>query len=416
MALTLKSVAQFASDLQQGIMGILSANPPSQQITDFSDASPAAALTETFAEQYGFLQNQAVAVENFARLGTCDDAGADSFVADYVPFGFTPRLGATYCVGPATFTRNLPATITTPPLLVGTIIQNPTPSPSAAIQYQVVADTTNPAYSANAGGPGIAGYQPAAGLTQFAQAPLVQALVAGAGSRVLAGTLTVIASPSVPFDTVTNAAAIVNGQNQESTPAMVARFAKWATGLGGGTQAVMGSQILGVQPGMTYTINDGLDQNGNPQVPLFTAVVDDGSGAIPAQTLANVTAAIDVKRTPGMPRKVIAPTDVPLQIAVTGTQIQAGFDPVATRAALQSAIIAYVMANGVGGANQTNNYTPSLKFAYVPLVNLVASFIGLGAAQGLAGYSGITLNGGTSDVALTTYQLATASAATVTVS
>lgn len=415
MALTLKSVAQFASDLQQGIMAILAGNPPSQQITDFSDASPAAALTESFAQQFGFLQAQAQAVEAFARLGTCDDAGADSYVADFVPFGFTARLAATFSQGPATFTRNQ-ASSSPQVLLVGTIIQNPTPSPSAAIGYQVIADTTNAAYSVNAGGPGIAGYTLAAGLTQFAQAPLVQALKAGSASRVLANVLTVIASPSVPFDTVTNAAAIQNGQDQETTIALVARFAKWATGLGGGTTAVVGAAILGVQPGMTYTINDSLDANGNPKVPYFTAVVDDGSGATPAQTLATVAAAVDVKRTPGMPRSVIAPTDVPLTIAVTGTTIQPGFDPVATRAAVQSAIIAYVMANGVGGANAINGYVPALKFAYVPLVNLIASFIGIGAAQGLAGYAAITLNGGTSDVALTPYQLATASAATVTVS
>jgi hypothetical protein len=415
VGLTIKSIAQFANDLQQGVISLTDA------FTDWTSGSPELALTQSFSRAFGFLQNQALAIIAFARAGTSFNADLDSYVADYVPFGFTPRLPATSDTGPATFTRN--NTTNQAILAFGTIIQNPTPSPSSAIAYQVIPDSTNSASSVLAGG-----YICAAGVAT--QSATVQAVLnsdgtaQGTASHVIAGTLTVIASPGVPFDYVTNPNAIQNGQNQETDIALRARFAKWMTGLGGGTTAVTGSQILSVQVGITYTINGGLNASGAAQVPCFTAVCDDGSGAIPSGTITAIAAAIDAKRTPGMPRFVIAPTNVALTITVTGTQIQAAtnpatglpFDPATVRNALQTAIIAFVEANGVGGANASNNYTPALKFAYVPLVNLIGSFIGIGAGQGLSGYGAVTLDGGTSDVALTTYQLATASTGTVTIS
>lgn len=413
MGLTLKSWSQFVSDLQAGVVAITS------KITDWSAGEPALAMAQSFATQFTFLQTQAQQVWAYARLGTVQtDADADSFVADYVPAGFTPRLPATFDVGPAHFTRNQAST-SNQVLLVGSVIQNQTPAPAQAIGYAVIADTTNAAYSATAGGPGVPGYTLTAGLLTFAQDPLVQAAVAGTGSNMIAGALSVIASGAVPFDNVTNPAAIANAQNQESTIALKARWAKWVSGIAGGTNARMGAAILGVQSGITYTINDGLNAAGAAQVPFFTVVADDGSGAIPAGTLTAIAKAVDTYRTPGMPRAVIAPTNELMTIAVNGTSWNSGTDPATGRAALQAAILAFVAANGVGGASAANAYVPSGKLSYVALVNLAASFIGIAGvngAQGLAGYASVTLNGGTADVALSPYQLAVANAGSVAIS
>lgn len=416
MGLTLKSIAQFASDLQAGIVSLTDA------FTDFTSGSPELALCQAFSRGFGFLQMQAQAVVAFARAGTSFNADLDSYVADYVPFGFTPRLPATADQGPAVFTRN--QTVGQVILAFGTIIQNPTPSPASAIGYQVIPDPTNAASNELLGGYVTPDGTATMSATVQALPDPTTGLPTGTSSNVIAGALTVIASPGVPFNTVTNPDAINNAQNQETDIALRARFAKFMTGLGGGTTAVMGSQILSIQPGITYTINGGLNAAGTAQVPFFTAVCDDGSGAIPSGTLTAITTAVDARRTPGMPRAVITPTNVPLTIVVTGTQIATAtnpatglpFDANTVRNALQAAILAFVAANGVGGANANNNYTPSLKFGFVPLVNLVGTFVGLGANQGLTGFSEVTLNGAMADVTLTTYQLATAIAANVTVS
>jgi len=403
VALTLKSIAQFASDLQAGVQSLTSA------FTDWTSGSPELALVQAFSRAYGFMQNQALAIVDFARAGTSFGTDLDSYVADFVPIGFTPRLQPTYDTGFATFTKNQ-AAVSQQILAFGTIIQNSTPSVASAIPYQVIADptNTNPLSSAALGG-----WILAEGQTTLT--PNIQAVNPGTGSNVIPQVLTVIASPGVPFDSVTNASAINNAQNEEIDQALYARFTKWMTGLGGGTGPVMEAQILSVAPGITYTLNEGVNGTDSVQVPMVTAVVDDGSGAISAITITNIKAAIDTKRAPGMPRTVIPPTNVPMVISVTGTAIASGFNPTAVRAAVQAAIIAFVAQNGVGGANASNLYTPSLKFSYVPLANLVASFIGVGANQGLSSYAEITINGASADIPLTTFQLATANATTVTV-
>ncbi|MDB5093524.1 MAG: putative phage baseplate protein [Candidatus Eremiobacteraeota bacterium] len=404
MGLTIKSVAQYQSDLQAGIISLTNA------FTDWTSGSPELALTQALSRAFGFIQNLAIAIVNFARAGTSFGADLDSYVADYVPMGFTPRLPATFNAGILTFTKNQAAG-TTQYLGIGTIIQNPTPSPASAIAYQVIADPTgtNANYSA-----ALQSWVLAAGQTTLAVN--AQALVAGTGTNVIVNTLTVIASPGTPFDSVTNATNIQNAQNQELDPALYARFTLWMTGLGGGTGPVMLSQVLSVQAGMTATLNENVSGTDSPQTPNVTIVADDGSGAIPSQTITAIYAAVDLKRAPGMPRTVVAPTNVPLTIEVNGTTIASGATGATVRQAIQTAIIQFVAANGVGGANALTGYVPSLKFPYVPLANLVASFIGTGATEGLASYSSITINGSSADVPLTTFQLATAVAANITVS
>lgn len=413
MGLTLKSVSQFISDLQTGIISALSGNPPDQQITNFSTGSVALAITESTGAQMAFLQSQAYAVELLTRASTSYGADLDSLIADYNMQ--PPRQSPTFDAGSATFVRNQ-ASASSQVLLVGTIIQNPTPSPASAVQYQVVADTTNAAYSATAGGVGYPGYTLTAGLTQFAQAPLIKALVAGTASNVIAGSLSVIASPSVPFDTVSNGSDINNAQDKETDLELFVRFQKYISSLAKANFAAIEAAILGTQVGLTYTINDKLDASDSPRVAYFTVVADDGSGAIPTPTLQLISASVDIVRAAGIGFTVIAPTNQTITVLVSGSSVQPSFNATLVKAAIQAAIIAYINSNGVYGANVNNAYVGTGKLSYVGIANVVGSFIGVNANQGLSSYSGITVNSGTVDIALTSYQLARATTGTVTVS
>lgn len=361
----------------------------------------------------GFIQSQAVAVSLLTRASTSYGTDLDSFVADYnlQP----PRQAATYDIGQVIFTRNQ-ASSSSQVLLVGTTIQTPTPSPASSVQYTVIADATNVAYSPNAGGVGVPGYTLAAGLTQFAQNPLAQAVLAGPTSNVISGALTVIASPNVPFDNSTNPYPIDNAQPTESDQALLARFTKYIAGLATANYNAIGAAILGAYNGLTYVLNDRLYTDGSAKVAYFTAVIDDGSGAIPSGTLTLTSNAINAKRAEGIGFSVIAPTNETINVAVTGTAVWPSFNATNVRTSIQAAIIAYVNANGVSGANAANFYVPTNKVSYVGIANVVASFIGVNASQGLQSYGGITVNSGTVDIALTTYQLGRSSISTVSVS
>ncbi len=418
MALTLKSVAQFISDLQTGIISALSGNPPNRKITNFSTGSVANAFTESTGTQLAFVQSQAPIVLAATRASTSTLPDLITFVADYY---LSPTWnGPTYNHGSAVFTRNQ-ASASNQVLLTGSIIQTPTPSPASAVQYQVIADATNTAYSANAGGVGIPGYTLTAGLTQFAQAPLIQALNAGTASAVKAGTLTVIASPSVPFDNVTNPSDINNGSQGETSAQLLQRFSDYIGGLSSGTRYRIAARIAGVQAGLSFTINEYTNTDQTPRDGFSAVVVDDGSGAISGTLLTAITTAVtdpSLGKSLGSQIAVIAPTNVPITVVVNGTtvDIARGFVPADVRAALQAAIVAYVNANGVGGAPVgTGSGAPSLKLSYSGLTVLVASFVGDAVGQGLSSYGSILLNGAEVDIPLTAFQLARTSSGAVTV-
>ena len=136
---------------------------------------------------------------------------------------------------------------------------------------------------------------------------------------------------------------------------------------------------------------------------------------VPPLTVTNISNAITAVRAAGISYAAIAPTNLAITVNIFGTVIQSGFNAASVRSAIATAVQAYVNTNGVGGANAGNLYVPSLKITYVGIAGVVASFIGIGASQGLGSYSSITVSGGTVDIALTTYQLARAGAGSVVV-
>jgi hypothetical protein len=287
-------------------------------------------------------------------------------------------------------------------VLVGTVAQNVPTAPNPAIQYQVIADVTNPNYNA-----GLGGYPIPAG--QTSTIATVQALLPGTASNVLAGSLQSIVTPGTPADFVVQTADITNGQNQESDSALRVRFAFYVSGLAQSTVSAINAAVLKTQAGLTFTNNEYLDNSGNIVGPgYFTIVADDGSGSISGSVLTAISGNVTLARAEGISFFCIAPTNIAITIAVTGTVIQQGFSAASVRSALQAALVAYVNANGVGGSG-------SLKLPFAGVETLIGTFIGTGPTQGLAGFTAVSVNGGTSDIPLTTYQLARTSSGAVSV-
>lgn len=406
MGLTLKSFAQFKSELQAGIIALTTL------IDDFSSGSVAAALTEVISTQLGFVQSQAPIVLSKTRATTSSGADLASFTADYnlQPPGPLPP---TYATDLAIFSRNQPSLV--PQILLdGTIIQNLTPSPTSALQYVVSANVMDPSWSANAGGGGFPGRTLPPNQTSITVK--IVAVKAGKIGNVVANTLTLIASPGVPFDSVTNPNSINNGFDGETDPQLRQRFSDYFSSRSG-TRFAIAAATAGVQAGLSFTLNDFKLPDQSIQAGHGTIVVDDGTGNPSSTLLDAITAAVTAvtQKSFGAFIHVIVPTIVPVQLVVSGTTIAYGFSVNDVRMAISAAITAAINANGVGGAPAgTGSRTPTGRLSYVALANLVATFIGRGPGQGLSSYGAIALNGGQADVPLSTFQLARAASVTVT--
>jgi len=400
MPLTVQTPTQVIANLQTVITAYTA------KVKNFTSGSIAGSIVNSFAAMVLFLQQQAQYLVTVSRAATSVGVDLTSFVADY--YLSPTRVAATFAQGPVTFTRFqvAPAQVVIP---VGTIIQNKVLPPLATIQYQVIADTTNANFNASSNG-----YLIAAGASTVSVT--VQALTAGSANNVQAGALISINSTGVPADTVVQSFAIQNGFDAENDAALRVRFQAYISSLAKATASSVKSAILSTQTGLTFTINDGLNAAGSAQSAFFTIVADDGSAAIPANTLSTISNAVTLVRAAGVSFTAVAPANVTITVALTGTTIQTSFNAAAVRSAVQLALIAYINANGVGGANVSNAYVPSGILPIAGLQSVIANFIGATSGQGLIGYTSLTLNGSASNVALTTYQLANATTGSVTVS
>ena len=171
---------------------------------------------------------------------------------------------------------------------------------------------------------------------------------AGTAGNVLAGTIGLIASSAPGLDTVTNASAFTNGMNAETDTALKARFGLWFSSLSKGTPAAINSAVAGVAQNLTWQQINNTDAGGNFAPGTVTVVVDDGSGATPAGTIALVAAAVQAVRAATINAFVIAATPLAANISMTLTT-SANTSHAAAVAAVQAALAAYIGSLGVGG-------------------------------------------------------------------
>ena len=359
-------VADFAAAAQAA-----SKNP-----LDFSDGSVFLALAEATAGNADWLQKLYLFSLIVQRLQTSKGEWVDTFVADFMPAvdgTNSPRLPATPASGVVQFSSFAPQNQRVVP--VGSLVS----TFDGSQVYQVYADPTNNAYSADIVPGG--GFIIPAGQTSLSVN--VQALNPGTGGNVLANTITRIQSSAVGVDTVTNPAPITTGFDEESDDALKARFKLYIASLAAGTVGALEYAILSLQQGLQCVVHENVDPNGATDYGAFTIFVDDGSGAPPTQTVLNALAAVNGLRgrAAGVRPQVVSASKLGAAISLTVT-VASGYNTSAVVAAVANAIGAYV--NSLGLENPLH-YSQLAAIAY-------------GASPGVSNVTSLLLNSGTADL------------------
>lgn len=371
MALNTKTFATIVSDQVTAIQAA------SARLIDTTIGSIVRAVAEANAAVVLWLQGLIVALLATTRASTSTGTDLDTWMADY---GVT-RLPAVAATGNVTFSRFTSTNAAQIP--VGARVQ----TGDGTQVFAVVEDTTNPAY---AGGV----YTLAAGVSSLAVK--VQAVTAGAGNNVVIGAINTLATAISGIDAVTNAAAFTNGANAETDPALRLRFVSFVASLSKATKEAVGYAITSLQTGLTYTLVENQQYNGTTDYGYFYVVVDDGTGT-PGSTLLNTVAnAIDRVRPVTSRFAVFAPIVVNAAASMTAT-IAAGYDPVATKLLVKTAVTNYINGLGLG---QPLAWSRLLQVAY-------------DASPGVTNITGLTINGGTADIAATPKQVVKATTVSV---
>ncbi|MEQ9723886.1 baseplate J/gp47 family protein [Yersinia alsatica] len=340
-------------------------------LVDLSIGSLLRAVVESNAGIAQWIQQLIVTLLVTTRASTCSGSDLDTWFAD---FGFL-RLSAVQATGQVTFSRFT----STNQAVVPVGAQVTTTDGTQA--FTVTIDNANPAYSATLGG-----YVLASGVNSLAVP--VMANAAGSEGNAQAGTITIISGSIQFIDTVTNAMAFTNGEDEESDSAARARFVLWIASLSKATKSAIGYALSSMQNGVTYTLTENYAYNGTAQPGYFYAVVDDGSGSPSSTFLAQAYSAIDAVRGFTISFGVFGPALVTANVSMVITTDSSGN---------HSDIVSLVTA-----ALQT--YIASLSLGQLlPFTQLAT--VAYGASPLVTNVSGVTLNSGTSDLAATQRQV-----------
>lgn len=363
-------VQEEAAAIQAGSTGVLA---------DFSIGSILRAAVQSFAAVVMWLQSLILQLLTTTRAATSTGTDLDSWMLDYG----LKRLSAVAASGTVTFARFTPTLQATIP--VGALVQ----SSDGSRRYTVIADTTKPTYN-----PALKAYVIPAG-TASADAA-ISAVVAGAAGNALAGSVNTLGQAISGIDTVSNALALINGADKESDAAFRARFVAYIGSLSKATTAAVNYSVTSLGQGLTDKIVEAYDYAGNYKPGYFYAIVDDGTGAPTSTTLNAAATAIDAVRACGVQFNVFGPSSVTANVALAVT-LAAGYDGPTVRAAVRSAIIAYITALDMG---QPLLWSRLYQVAY-------------STSPGITAVTGLLVNGTSSDVAATAKQVVVPGTVTV---
>lgn len=372
MAISTKLFTTIVSDTVTAIQGA------ARSLVDLTVGS----ILRSFAEANAFivlwLQGIALQLAALTRFATSSGTDADSWAAD---FGF-PRLAAIAATGQVTFSRFTATNQAS--IALGTVVQ----TADGTQQYVVIADTTQTAYNA-----GTQTYVIPAGTASAVVT--VQAVNAAAAANVSAGSISVLGQALAYVDTVSNAAAFVNGADAESDTAYRARFVSYIASLPRATKTAVGFAITSIKPGINYTLTENQTYAGVTQFGYFFVVVDDGTGSPSGSFLSAVSNAIDAYRPLNSSFGVFAPVVITAAVNLTLTT-SAGFVRATVVAAVNAALLAYINSLPIGA---TLNYTRIASVAY--------------GVAGVSNVSGVTINSGTTDLPVTAVQIVKAGLITI---
>lgn len=380
MSIPQKSFTQFVAQIVAAIQGAASV------LVDLSTGSVLLAVVEAATALALWLQGLALQIAALTRFATSRGPDADSWGAD---FGFG-RLAAFLASGQVTFSRftatnqaTIPAAIQTgtnpngtPIWSGGSLVQ----TADGTQQYQVIPDTTNGIYNSTLNAYVI----PAATSSGVAT---VQSLDAAAAANVSAGAITIIAQ-AIPFvDTVTNAAGMAGGADAESDTAYIARFPQFIASLSRATKGAISFAIQSLGPAVNFTITENQALGGAFQPGYFFVIVDDGTGSPSGGFLTAVGNAVEAVRGETITYGVFAPTLVTANVVMVLTTAS-GFVHADAVTAVIAALTAQINALKIGA---------SLPYTFVSSIAY--------EVPGVINVTGVTLNGGTSDLTATAVQI-----------
>ncbi|MCB8881718.1 baseplate J/gp47 family protein [Acidisoma cellulosilytica] len=324
--LSLRSVSQMLSS------AAAAAQASCAQLLDLSIGSPARAILWATSALWSWNQSNTDAVLQASRLATCVGSDVDSFVGDY---GLS-RAPATYATGQVTLGRNVYTGSAT--VLVGYQVR----TADGSITYNILADPTNQYWSATAGTAG--GYVLPPGIQSITVN--VQCTTIGAIGNVIAGAISLFGTNISGIDTVTNSAAIENGDDAESDASLKLAFVAYLASLPQGTVDAIINAVNSVQAGITCSLANNFNSAGVFTPGWFTVYVDDGSGDPPASLLNTITTIVNKVRAVSVQSAVLGPNKVLLNINLS-ISVSSG-TAASLYAGVQQAVSAYVNSLPVG--------------------------------------------------------------------
>ena len=363
--ITTKDFGTLVSDMVTAIQGAASV------LVDLTVGSILRAVVEANAAVVLWLEGLILTLLAVTRAATSNGTDLDSWVGDY---GLT-RLPALAATGNVTFSRFTPTNQAV--ILIGATVQ----TADGTQQYAVTLNASNSAYSALAGG-----YVIGAGISSVTVP--VAAVTAGAAGNAAASMINTITQVIAGVDTVTNGLQFTNGADAETDTALRARFVAYINSLSKATKNAIQNAVAALGTSMATTLVENFNYAGAAQLGYFFVVVDDGTGSPPSGLLTAAWNAVDAVRPVGSTFGIYSPVVVTANVALTVT-VNTGYDPVATKAAVQLALQTFINALTLGTSLQ---YTRILQVAY-------------GASAGVNNVTAVTLNSGTSDLTVTNLQV-----------
>jgi hypothetical protein len=328
MQLSFQSLQQWTAQQAAAIQGACS------QLVDFSVGSVLYAITQSNAAVAAWFQWLLLLVLQTTRLATSTGSDIDSFLAD---FGVT-RLQAVAATGQVTLSRYSATAAASVP--VGATVR----TGDLSVSFAILADTTNPAYSAALFN-GSGGYLIAANVQSLTVN--VQATTAGTVGNVQIGAISLMGSSTPGVDTVTNAAAFVNGVNAQSDAQARSLFPAFIASRAKATLAAIQYAISTTQQGLSSYISECVDEAGRFFPGKVICTIDNGTGAPPQSLISAVYASVDAVRAAGVMIAVHAPTVLPIQVSLVITVgpggVKANLQPL-----VQQAVQTYVNTLSVG--------------------------------------------------------------------
>lgn len=365
MQLATKSFTQIVIDSVAAIQAA------TLSLQDLTIGSILRAIVEANAAIVLFLQGLIAQLLTVTRAATSSGTDLDSWMLDY---GLV-RNSANFATGIATFSRFTPTLQAVVP--IGALIQ----SADGAQNYSVFLDTANVHYSSTLGG-----YTIAPGISSV-DVPII-ASVAGTGANVGIGQISVLKQVIPYVDTVTNAAALTNGDDGETDDQLRTRFIAYIASLSKATVLAIGYAIETVQSNLNYTITENYNYDGSYNPGFFYVVVDDGTGSPTTPLLDSVGNAIEAVRPATVTFAVFAPVTVTANVSATITT-DTGYTHSALVLLATDAITNYINGLKIG---ETLHWSRIWQVAY-------------DASPGIIDVSLLLINGGTSNITTTNKQV-----------